>query len=80
MPRVEVRIRTGVVLDPVVRDHTHIRMTHDELAQHFDAVALMRFDCGGGVGELDGSVGRRRRVISGCEGFAEEVLCKGWCK
>ena len=77
MPRIEVWVRTGVVLDPVVRNHTYIRMTHDELAQHLDTVASMRFDRGRRVGKLDGSVRRRRRVISGCEGFAEKILREG---
>ena len=77
MPRIEVRIRTWVVLDPAVGNDTHIRMTHDGLAQHFDAVALVRFDRGRQVGKLDKCVRRRWRIVCGCEGFAEEVLWKG---
>ena len=51
-------------------------MTHDELAQHFDAVALMRRDHGRLIGKLDRRVMRRWRIIGGDQGFAEKILYK----
>lgn len=75
MPSVEIRIRLRVTLDEVMRDHANIGVAHDKLAQHLDAVPLMRLDHRGVVCELDGGVGGRRGVVIWEERFAEEVLC-----
>lgn len=38
VPRVEVCKRVRGLLDPVVRDDTHVCVAHDVLAEHLDAV------------------------------------------
>lgn len=43
MPRVEIGIRTRIVLDPVGRHQPNIGVTHNVLACHFYAMVLFSF-------------------------------------